>query len=488
MRRFAALLLACLLVPACGGPSQVRSSVGPGSGYLTRAPAMARSLREGVTVTPILTTGDSLYSNEPGEPPFLLAGRAAGLAVTDRGDGTAEIYVSHEDAWYETFEGGMVSHLVLDLRNAGVLAGDIALEPSRGYGALAHTALLDSRVGFLHPYLAVNERASPTRFPVVAALDLSSETAQSLPWLGAMRHKSTISLPVTSGRLVLVMTGGSTAAGTGRDQLYLYVANTDTDVLTGTGQLYVFRAATSPAAPVGRDASAIQRGLPASGTFAPVDGAAAGTAPELEALVQRLGCLNFSRLEGIAIDRERLNGFYFADRLGYRSGAIIQTGAGAGRVYHALLDPSDPTRVERLEVVADGSDGDDLFRPSGLDTDQNSLMIQEDPGGRGLHPARILRYDLRTRGLEAVAECAERDSRGRPLSSGVGGDWETSGITNVSRTLGEDSWLFTVQAHTLRAPQNGGRWGEAGQVLLLRGSRYPRPEPARQSTTPEGGQ
>jgi len=31
-----------------------------------------------------------------------------------------------------------------------------------------------------------------------------------------------------------------------------------------------------------------------------------------------------------------------------------------------------------------------------------------------------------------------------------------------------------VQARTLRTPQTDGRWGEAGQILLLQGERYPR--------------
>ena len=134
----------------------------------------------------------------------------------------------------------------------------------------------------------------------------------------------------------------------------------------------------------------------------------------------------------------------------------------------------DPTRVLTLEVVLDGSRGDDLYRPSSIDTDDRCVMIQEDPGARGIHRARILRYDTRTRRLDEIAECAEMDRKLRPLPKGQGGEWESSGIRNVSDILGEDSWLLAVQAHTLRVRQRGGRWGEAGQILLLRGDRYPR--------------
>jgi len=125
-------------------------------------------------------------------------------------------------------------------------------------------------------------------------------------------------------------------------------------------------------------------------------------------------------------------------------------------------------------VVLDASEGDDIFRPSSIDTDDQCVMIQEYPGSRGIHPSRIMRYDLRARRLEPVAECAERDTRGRPAPHGVGGEWETSGITNVSDLFGEDTWLFTVQAHTIEIPQDRRRYGEGGQLLLLRGPRNPR--------------
>jgi len=119
-------------------------------------------------------------------------------------------------------------------------------------------------------------------------------------------------------------------------------------------------------------------------------------------------------------------------------------------------------------------EGDDLFRPSSIDTDDRCVMIQVFPGSHGIHPSRILRYDLRAHRLEVMAECAERDTRGRAEPRGVGGEWELSGITNVSDLLGEDSWLFTVQAHTVEIPQDRRRYGEGGQLLLLRGPRNPR--------------
>jgi hypothetical protein len=425
-----------------------------------------------VRLTPILTAGDTLFSNEPGESPFVFPGMAAGLGARDRGDGTAEVYVAHEDAWLDGVEGAMVSRLVLDLRNSGVLAAECVLRPDRGYLGLAHAALLDSKVGFLRPELILNERSHRRRFPLVLGIDALSGTIQDLPWLGAMRHRSTISLPATGGRTILVMTGGSTTFSA--DQLYLYVANSDTDVLAGRGQLYVFRADPTDVPLESRDAAHLRRDVPVRGSFVPVDDASARSPASLEPLVQGLSCLNFVRLEGLAVDRERLGAFYFTDRLGHGQEGMVQTAAGGGRLYHVMLDAFDPTRVAELTVVLDASEGDDMFRPSSIDTDDQCVMIQEYPGARGLHASRILRYDLRSRRLEPVAECAERDTRGRSDPSGVGGEWETSGMTNVSDLFGEDTWLFTVQAHTVEIRQDGRRTGEGGQLLLLRGPRNPR--------------
>jgi hypothetical protein len=150
------------------------------------------------------------------------------------------------------------------------------------------------------------------------------------------------------------------------------------------------------------------------------------------------------------------------------------------------LDPFDPTRVEELRVVLDADEGDDLYRPDNLDMDDRYLMIQEDPGGRGLHPSRILRYDPRSRAVEPLAECAEVDAKGRPFGRGVGGEWEATGIVDASEIFGTDSWLVAVQAHNLTEPKFGGRKG-SGQILLLRGPRAPQPGVAKKAPAKGAG-
>jgi len=86
---------------------------------------MMRPLQSRVRITPILTAGDTLFSNKSRGASLRLRGARRGLGTRDRGDGTAEVLVSHEDAWLGGFEGSMVSRLVLDLRNSGVLSAGL---------------------------------------------------------------------------------------------------------------------------------------------------------------------------------------------------------------------------------------------------------------------------------------------------------------------------------------------------------------------------
>ena len=50
---------------------------------------------------------------------------------------------------------------------------------------------------------------------------------------------------------------------------------------------------------------------------------------------------------------------------------------------------------------------------------------------------------------------------------GRAGEWESSGILDVSELFGAGSWLVTVQAHTRKVEQFGGE-NDGGQLLLLR--------------------
>jgi hypothetical protein len=79
----------------------------------------------------------------------------------------------------------------------------------------------------------------------------------------------------------------------------------------------------------------------------------------------------------------------------------------------------------------------------------------------------VLVYDLESKDLRAVA----RVNTPPALEPGT---WESSGVINASRLLGEDQWLLDVQAHSLPEEQPGPNLvpdssvGEDGQLLRIK--------------------
>lgn len=437
---------------------------------------MVRALREDVSLIPIFTVGDSLAPPDTVSEAFVFAPEPDGLGLRRTEKGLAEVYVTHELSWHDGFNGSRVSRLAIDLRNLGVVAGDYLIDGTEGYTRLCAASLVRPQDGFLAPTFLVNEEAIDGIYRgIVAAVDVRDGTVRNLPWLGHFSHEATVILPVSSGKLVAILTED---AYPGESQLYMYIAENDTEFLSGQGRLYVFRADKPAGRVTSRFASIASKSRPLTGAFVPLfpEQESLGDLPgRLEAQAQGMGCLNFVRLEDVAPVKNQPNAFYFVDT-GSQDLYDPITGrpvTKAGRLYYARLDPFNPTRVEELRVVLDGDESDDLYRPDNIATDDRYVWIQEDPGERGVHTSRILRYDTNTRRVEPMAECAEWDAKGNYLPKGVGGEWESTGIVDASDIFGPDTWLIAVQAHNLWLPQFRNRKG-GGQLLLLRGPGYAR--------------
>lgn len=459
--------------PGTGAPATTTLDAGPGSGFLTPLEATLRPLRPGVTVTPILSVGDTLYPPRPEDLVYVFYPYPAGLGARAAGNGLVEVYATHELGWDTGLGEARVSRLVLNQRTGGVLNADYLLDGNEDYTLLSSAALLGPREGFIGPTLLVGEASvDGPRHGVVGAIDVRGKTVTELPWMGHFRHGGTAVLRHSSGKLVAIETE---AGSPGYSQLWMYVANSDSDLLAGRGRLHVLRADEPPFGPNTGYASMAARNRPLSGRFVPCDNpdqlAVVRQPNELEARALSLGSLGFVRLQDVAVDPDRSDSFYFTDA-GAFSPADPSTGrpvTGNGRLYRAELDPIDPTRLTRLEVILDGDEGDDIFRPDNIAANSDGIMIQEDPGVRGLHPARILHYGTLTRRLEPIAECAERDAQGRLLPQGTGGVWKSTGIVDASEMFGDGSWLVTVQAPTEWTSSFRGSAG-GGQLLLLRAS------------------
>lgn len=467
----ASLLAGCSgLGPGTGPPSTSTLEAGPGSGFLTSRPAYLRPLREGVTVLPILTVGDTLYSSRLSDSSFVFFPRPDGVAARSAGNGLAEVYVTHDLDWEVGSGAGRVSRLLLNQRSTGVLNADYLLEGSEGYTSLSAARLVGSREGFIGPTLLIQEsETTGSRHGAVAAIDVRGGTITELPHLGRFRHAATLVLQHSSGSVAAIETEEGPA---GESQLWMYLANSASDLVLGHGRLYVLRADPPQFGYDSRYASMAVRNRPIAGRFIlcddPQEFAIARQPDVLEQRAQEVRCLNFVRLGGIEADPGRSDAFYFTD-LGAPSPYDPVSGrpvTANGRLYRAELDPIDPTRLTRLEVILDGDENDDVFRPGAIAAGGDALMIQEDPRARGIHASRILRYDTWTRRLDPIAVCAERDVQGRLLPSGTGGQWRATGMVDAGALFGDGSWLVTVQASTDWSTPFRGSGG--GQLLLLR--------------------
>jgi hypothetical protein len=215
----------------------------------------------------------------------------------------------------------------------------------------------------------------------------------------------------------------------------------------------------------------------------------------------------FLRIEDMAYDKrpEMSNVIYMAD-----SGRGLVTGASypgpafpspTGRIWKMVLNPANPTIVDSLSVFIEGDDNPvktvgEIHQPDNLETTVNGLYIQEDPGSsQSFTPqqqiddaarattARVWQYRFADASLNVVLKVDQSADEGPtdvdPAGLSRWGDWESSGIIDVSSVFGPGKFLLTVQAHTLwveigdgpdlRAP-DGPDWlnkREGGQLLLV---------------------
>jgi len=447
---------------------ELRASSGPG--FLTEQGSFLRPLYDGVHFTPLLSVGDSIIPSDPDDELFLFFPKPAGIGIQSVGSGLAEVYVTHGTTWQDGVGSGRVSRLLLDQKSHDVLAADWIVDGVESFEGLSGGTLAATHEGFLLPQFFVGENSlQGPNHGVAAAVNVRSGVVAALPWLGHFRHEAMLFLPITNGRVIAILTESANA---GQSELYMVQAESDTDFLAGRVQLFVLHADAPRDTPDTQLASMVKKTRPLTGKFVPVPGISVeGDANDPAAVVlgaNAARALRFARLGDAAPDRRNSGAFYFADQ-GDEDWTDPVSGrpvSGDGRIYRLELDSFDPTIVRELRIVLDGDDADDLYRPCDLESDERGLMIQENPGRRGIHPSRILRFDFNTRRLEPLAECAERDPQGRLIPVGTGGVWRTTGIVDASDTFGAGTWLVSVQAPN--DPSGFGSRGGAGQVLLMR--------------------
>jgi hypothetical protein len=482
----------------------------PPPGFKTDQAAML-SGAPGVTVTPLITVGETLGS-------YRFEAIPDGISVRGRSGGRVELFVNHETSTVpfpytpysagppelfptienslNDFDNAQVSRLTLNDTTAGILSARMVIRSRENFQRFCSNFLATGAQGFDRPILFTNEEATdfvnrtgrawpaPTSEPpaeqagVVVAYDVRSGARKPIYGMGRHNHENSVAIP---GYEDLVVLSGDDTFSAPSSQLYSYIADDTDDLWNDRGRLWAF-VADDPAT---NDYGDLSSGESVSGRFIRVPrNIARGPQAPLETWSNENNVFQFIRLEDIAYDRNDPSIVYLADTGEPRaipdatSGRLTRGASGTngqymnGRIFKLVLDPDNPRRVTSLSILIDADSGgyanpNVFHQPDNLETTGRSLLIQEDPGGHNQFPtstgypafpdatnARIWKYDLRTGDLTVVATVDQSADEGPtdvdPATSPGGvGSWESSGIVDASAFFGRGWFFVDVQAHTL---------------------------------------
>lgn len=471
-------------------PASDASSPELTAGSVTSQPPQARALLRQVKLKTIITVGDPIPGQESNPDPEqrVWAPIPDGLGAYQHGDGLV-LFANHEitsGGVDGKFPNARVSRLVIDPATLKVQSGSYAITgKAEGFlfQRLCSASFIGHEEGFGRGWFFTGEEsATATSGGMQLAVSAEGGETRKLPWLGRFAHENYIAVPGFRRKTVLIGTDDTSPVGFGTpllSELYMYVAENAAGVLNGSGKLYVF---TSSAV---TNAGSLETGHPITGSFVEVTDPATLTPSALQAKVDGLNAFKFVRLEDADYDRGPKGrsdkpAIYFVDT-GNNNGLC---GAGPcdpyGSIYRMELNPSNPVQGARLVLLARsrGVATGDWASPDNISISRKSLMLQEDPAYSGFNrPERIWNFKLRHGGelgrATAVVELNTQQLTGASCNDALGTCWESSGIIDASEWLGEGTWLFDVQAHTLPFSYRDGATTvsvskEGGQLLYLR--------------------
>ena len=414
-------------------------------GFFTKAISYLQPVGSGnSSIKPLVTTNDTTNGGE-----YTFPRVPDGLGAMINKDGTISVFINHELENGEDGEYAKISKLILNQTGA-LLSGKLIENGSSKYDVLCSAYLITGN-GFNRPVFVTNEEIDNG---IVIAYDATNGNKTEMPWLGKFSHENTILVPNNGNKTIMLATEDGKYD---HSQLYMYVANSPNDVLHGKGQLYVFVGDGQNITSF-RD---LKKGLQYHGHFEPLiwDWKTQDSS-KLEEEIQNKNGLDFIRLEDLHYDQNNNSKIYVADTGDKGPGQQYKN----GRIYSFELEPlsnQSPTSKRyfaNFAVILDGDAGDEIRNPDNLATSANSLMIQEDLNDynrikNGVN-ARIWQYDLNTHDIRPVAVLNQTPDVSNPNA----GEWESSGIIDVSEIFGKDTWLVDVQAHSIN---------EGGQLLLM---------------------
>ena len=481
-------VLACdrQLEPSTSNATSLESA----AGFVTGKPSQARTLLPQAVVKPLISVGDAIPGQESNPDPEqrVWAPIPDGLGAYQNG-GDLVLFANHEIASGGVdgiFRNARVSRLVIDPATLSVQSGSYPITGKvEGFlfQRLCSASFIGQAEGFGTGWFFTGEEsATATSGGMQLAVRADGGETRKLEWLGRFAHENYIAVPGFGGKAVMIGTDDTSPAGFGApltSELYMYVADDAAGVLNGSGKLYVFASSAVP------NAGYLETGSPITGTFVEVTDPATLTPAALQTRVDGLNAFKFVRLEDVDYDRGP-NGrsdkpaIYFVDT-GNINGRCGSAPCDLyGSIYRMELDPSNPLQGARLVLLARsrGVAAGDWASPDNIAVSRNSLMLQEDPAYSGFNrPERTWNFKLGQGGdlgkATAVVELNNQQLTGATCNDALGTCWESSGIIDASDWLGEGTWLFDVQAHTLPfSYQDGANTvnvsREGGQLLYLR--------------------
>lgn len=454
-------------------------------GWLTDDARYAKPVATDITVTPILTVGETVPRTSGGE--YRMVGIPDGIGVFAGANNTLHVMLNHElgntsvsapIVGGATVTGAFISEYRLDSTTMAVLSGDVAYTqvfsgtgstPATGaFGRFCSGYGAGADYGFDRNIYFTGEESSGTQTfdglggVAVAVLD---RTAYILPELSHFAKENVVPVPGTGTTTALL--GLEDGPGTPVSQLYLYVGTKNPSAahplekngLTG-GRLYVFASNT---ATISTEAQFHKGDAPLAGHWVEIPGAATMNDVQLDAAAQAAGAFGFVRVEDGSTHPSMLGKFWFATT-GSTDPANLK-----GRLYEMSFDPANILAGATLKVLLEGAAGDPIVNPDNVAINDGLLLIQEDPNAeyRGAALGRdssIWAYDTLDASLERVVEI---DQTAVPdAMRGEWGEWETSGITALP-TLGH--WLFDVQAHSIDSVEASTLQGSATDLQVVQG-------------------
>jgi hypothetical protein len=449
----------------------------------------------GVVVDPILSTGDVVPTGQT--PTYQMSGIPDGLGAygnKSHGHGAAKgrgklprtftVVMNHElGRSFPNNPMGVdarISRLRIDRATRSVQEAKYLFTGLEGYERFCSATL--RIVGGKALYFTGEEAIPMATQPPGPAHDGSSivmnpetGTFRDTAHFGHLQHENVV--PLRLSKWVFVTTEDDFRAPPQfpptPSYLYAYIAPSFKKAIAGTqGSLYVWKA--DNAAETGNPTATKGESIP--GHFVPITQAENANDNTLKAAATAKGAFKFDRLEDAAALPGKDNRVFIADT--GKTPATLR-----GRVYQLDFDRSHPTRAT-LKMILNGDppDNDDIYNPDNMAASNRVLMIQEDREAPFRGPAvgggynRVLEYRFSDGQLRSVARV--NTPPGNPpnpenCAGCLPGTWESSGIIDAGRVLGQDWWLLDVQAHNSTAPQPGpslapnSSTGENGQLVAM---------------------